>query len=718
MILETDSAIYRIVDTRQSRLFDANRKFQNFNYYYPPKNKMALDNLDFAVIIALALAVAYYFGKDFVFTNDNATSAGFSVSGDENERDLGAAMKKNSKNSVVFYGSQTGTAEDFAHKLAKELHSKFGLKVMTADLADYDYDNFQDLDPEYLFFFMMATYGEGEPTDNAVEFFNWLDNDADQLANLKYTVFGLGNSTYEFYNAMGTKLSEKLEALGAEKFAEYGHGDDGLGTMDEDFLAWKEECFEALKNNLSFEERELVYEPSYELVETELSATDDSVSNGEPNRSYINSTKDLKKGPFDHTHPYLAPICNSKELFSSKDRSCIHIEFDLSDSNLKYSTGDHLAVWPSNSNENVKVFLKCFGLEGKANEVFALKALDSTVQLPFPTPITYEAAVRHHLEISGPISRQDLVSIAPFAPDEKTKNKVLALGSNKVEFALQIHDEYLNLADALMKLSEGLVWDTVPFVFLIELIPSLQPRYYSISSSSLKEKTRIHITAVVEAEEHNGHVVTGVATNLLKNIEAKQNASKDKLYATYDLEGPKGKFHNFKLPVHVRRSTFKLPSNPSSPIILVGPGTGVAPMRGFIRERSTSLATSENLKLGKTLLFYGCRNREEDYLYREEWPTYAQSLGESFEMDVAFSREDPSKKAYVQDKLIARADDINNLLEEGAFIYVCGDASKMARDVQATFTKIVSDQRGILNEKAAELIRSLKVQNRYQEDVW
>lgn len=677
---------------------------------------MALDTLDFAVIAALAAAVAFYFGKDFIFPADVANSAGFVSTGDTDERDLGSVMKKNNKNTVVFFGSQTGTAEDYAHKLAKELHSKFGLNVLTADLADYEYENLQDLDPDYLFFFLIATYGEGEPTDNAVEFFNWLEGDVDQMANIKFTVFGLGNSTYEFYNAMAAKVDEKFEGFGAERFAPYGQGDDGIGTMDEDFLAWKEECFESLKNNMNFEEHELVYEPSFKLIEVDESAAA-KVSHGEPNKAYVEMTGDLTKGPFDHTHPYLAPIIKTTELFTSKVRSCVHAEFDLSGSNLRYTTGDHLAIWPSNSNENFKVFSKCFGLDSKKDEVFTLKALDSTVPIPFPIPITYEAVVRHHLEISGPISRQALASIAPFAPNEEVKQEALRLGSDKASFASEIYGKYLNLADALLKISKGTPWDTVPFVFLIELIPSLQPRYYSISSSSLTEKTSIHITAVVEAEEHDGHVVTGVATNLLKDIEIHQNGCNATAAATYDLSGPQKKFQKYKLPVHVRRSTFKLPSNPSASVILVGPGTGIAPMRGFVRERVSVLQNSENVKLGKTLLFYGCRNRDEDYLYSDEWPEYSKKLGSDFEMDVAFSREG-SKKVYVQDKILERASEINSLLENGAFVYVCGDASKMARDVQATFAKIIASERGILDDKAAELVRSLKVQSRYQEDVW
>ncbi|OBA23924.1 hypothetical protein METBIDRAFT_30288 [Metschnikowia bicuspidata var. bicuspidata NRRL YB-4993] len=677
-----------------------------------------LDKLDLIVITALALAVAYYYSKDFIFGSDGSSNAGFVADGGEEERDLLVKLEQNKKNSVVFYGSQTGTAEDYAHKLARELHSKFGLNVLIADLADYDFDNLKDLDLNCLMFFMVATYGEGEPTDNAVEFFNWLDNEADQVTNLKFTVFGLGNSTYEFYNAMGAKLNDKLELLGAERFAPYGQGDDGLGTMDEDFLSWKEECFDSLKSNVNLEEHELEYEPSFQLIDQpSLTSSDESVSNGEPNLTYVSCTSPITRGPFDHLHPYIARVSQSKEMFDSPSRSCVHAEFDLSPSNLKYSTGDHLAIWPSNSNENVGKFIHCFGLEEKRGLVFKLKTLDSTVQLPFPTPITYEAVIRHHLEISGPISRQALKSIAPFAPNEAAKTTSMRLGSDKLEFAENIHDKKLNLADALLHISEGEPWKSVPFVFLIELIASLQPRYYSISSSSLSEKSVIHVTAVVEAEIRGEHKVTGVATNLLKDIEVSQNGSPDVRFATYDLDGPKGKFKEFRLPVHVRRSTFKLPSNPSTPIILVGPGTGVAPMRAFIRERVALLKNSDTIKLGKSILFYGCRRKDEDFLYREEWPEYARVLGDSFEMDVAFSRES-SQKVYVQDKILSRAKEVNLLLESGAFIYVCGDASKMARDVQTTIVKIISDERSISPEKAGDLVRSLKVQNRYQEDVW
>ncbi|CUM62954.1 uncharacterized protein PRCAT00000514001 [Priceomyces carsonii] len=678
---------------------------------------MALDSLDIAVLVALVIGTLAFFTKGKLWgVEDN--QGGFLKNAEATtSTDLISVLKKNNKNTVVFYGSQTGTAEDYASKLSKELSSKFGLSVMNVDFADYEYENFADITDDILCFFIVATYGEGEPTDNAIDFVEWMDNEADTLSSLRYAVFGLGNSTYEFYNAIGKKFDTKLEELGAERFAPYGEGDDGQGTMDEDFLSWKDSVFDSLKSNLDFEERESVYEPSLKLIERlDLSIDSPNVSLGEPDKLYLSHTSDLSKGPFDHTHPYLSKIVKSKELFNSKDRFCVHAEFDLSNTNLRYTTGDHLAIWPSNCNENIESFLTAFGLGDKLDDIFELKALDSTVSIPFHTPITYGAVVRHHLEISGDVSRQFISSIANFAPSEDAKKETLRLGNDKVAFAEEIHHKRYNIADALLHISKGEPWKDVPFEFIIESISHLQPRYYSISSSSLSEKTSIHITAVVEGEDLGDHIITGVVTNLLKDIEIVQNGSKDKPLVHYDLSGPRDLYNKFKLPVHVRRSTFKLPSSPSVPIILIGPGTGVAPFRGFVRERIVQ--KNNGSEVGETILFYGCRTEEEDFLYKEEWPEYAKELGVSFQMYTAFSRQDPSKKVYVQDKVSANASKISKLLEEGAFIYVCGDASKMARDVQNAITKILSTERNITFERAAELIRSYKVQNKYQEDIW
>ncbi|KAH3668046.1 hypothetical protein OGAPHI_001800 [Ogataea philodendri] len=683
---------------------------------------MALDTLDLSVLAVVAILLAAYFTRGTLWGNsdDGVTVARGS------SRDLIEVISANEKKALVLFGSQTGTSEDYSHKFAKEFQSRFSIPTMCGDLADYDYENlneiFTSVDGFQLIVFLMATYGEGEPPDNAVEFFDYLENECEDLSTVKFSCFGLGNSTYEFYNAMGKRTVSTLTEKGATLIGELGLGDDGRGTMDEDYMAWKDGLFDVLKDKLSLKEHDLVYEPGIKVEESSLTVLSPEVSLGEPDSKYVNPSEDdlksHKLGPFDHTHPYLAPITASKELFNSETRHCVHAEFDLSDSNLKYSTGDHLAIWPSNSNEEVAKLLDILGLSDKKDIVIKISSLDPTVHPHVSSPSTYESVIRHYLEISGPVSRQFVGSVAQFAPTEEAKALASKLGKDKELFHKEVTAKYLNISDLLHVLSNGAKWTTVPFEFVIESIAHLQPRYYSISSSSMSEKQTVHVTAVVEQERYPNvdKVVTGVATNLLLNIQQAQNKVSDsKLPVTYDLAGPRNKFEKFKLPVHVRRSTFKLPSNPATPIICIGPGTGVAPFRGFIREKVKQVENGSNV--GKAVLFFGCRNSNEDFLYKDEWVDYSKKLGDKFELVTAFSRE-TAKKVYVQDKMLEKASEINQALNDGAFFYVCGDAARMARDVQSVLIKIFVAERKVTEEVATDMVKNLRVLNRYQEDVW
>lgn len=670
---------------------------------------MALDTLDYSVLAALALAVLAYLTKGvFWGVGDDGTKV---VS---DSRDISEVVRDHNKNYVVFYGSQTGTAEDYAHKFAKELKAKYKLNIMVADLADYDFDTLNDL--ECVVSFFIATYGEGDFPDQSVPFEDHISNLSEgDLSNLKYTLFGLGNSTYEFYNGAAVKADNALKAASATIIGEFGKGDDGAGTLDEDYLAWKEATMDILKSSLNLTESDAKFEASLKITTLDPGEYEDGeVFLGEPDKSYLDKSTNLSLGPFDHAHPYLAPIAHSKELFNSKDRSCIHAEFDLSNTNLRYSTGDHLAVWPSNANEKVEKFLKIVNLWEDKEQVIEVKALDSTVNIPFPSPTTVETVFRHFKEISGPVSRQIVANLKQFAPNEKAQQQCDKLSKDKDLFAKEIHENKYDLSEVLSILSDGATWK-LPLEFLIETISPLQPRYYSISSSSLSEKTTIHITAVVEADKFQDRLITGVTTNLLRNIEIDQNKESAKPHLTYDLKGPRNKFSPYKLPVHVRRSTFRLPTSPTAPVIMIGPGTGVAPFRGFVRDR-VALA-QQGKTFAKMVLLYGCRRSDEDFLYRDEWVEYAKTLGENFEMHSAFSREG-AEKVYVQHKLYELKDEIMELIDAGAFIYVCGDAARMARDVNDTLCRIMSEKKGFSTEKAHEILKNFRTLNKYQEDVW
>lgn len=240
---------------------------------------MALDTLDYSVLIALALAVAAYFTKGVLWAvPDDGTKVV------AESRDIVETVENNNKEYLIFYGSQTGTAEDYANKFAKELKSKFKLNVMVADLEDYDYESLNQLKiPVSLF---IATYGEGDYPDSSLNFEEYLGSLAEgDLENISYTLFGLGNSTYEFYNAAAEKTNNSLKSAGASLIGEFGKGDDGAGTLDEDYLSWKENTLEILKDFLKLDEHEAKFEPSLTLTRLDPGEFDEEkVFLGEPDR--------------------------------------------------------------------------------------------------------------------------------------------------------------------------------------------------------------------------------------------------------------------------------------------------------------------------------------------------------------------------------------------------------------------------------------------------
>ncbi|KAJ5348971.1 hypothetical protein MYU51_011699 [Penicillium brevicompactum] len=690
-----------------------------------------LDTLDLVVLVALLVGSVAYFTKGSYWAvpkdpyASSAAANGAAKSG--KTRDIVEKMEQTNKNCVIFYGSQTGTAEDYASRLAKEGSQRFGLKTMVADIEDYDYENLDKFPEDKVAFFVLATYGEGEPTDNAVDFYQFLTGEDvafesgatgedSPLSSLKYVTFGLGNNTYEHYNSMVRQVDAALTKLGAQRIGTAGEGDDGAGTMEEDFLAWKEPMWAALSDAMSLQEREATYEAVFSVTEDELKTPEDeSVYLGEPTSAH---REGAAKGPYSAHNPYIAPIVESSELFTVKDRNCLHMEISIAGSNLSYQTGDHIAIWPTNAGAEVDRFLEVFGIQDKRHSVISVKGIDVTAKVPIPTPTTYDAAIRYYMEVCAPVSRQFVSTLAAFAPDEESKAEIVRLGNDKDYFHEKITNKCFNIAQALQTITSK-PFTAVPFSLLIESINKLQPRYYSISSSSLVQKDKISITAVVESVRLPGasHMVKGVTTNYLLALKQKQNGDPqpDPHGLTYSITGPRNKYDGIHVPVHVRHSNFKLPSDPSKPIIMVGPGTGVAPFRGFIQERAALAAKGE--KVGTTLLFFGCRKSDEDFIYQDEFKTWQAQMGDSLKIVTAFSREG-SKKVYVQHRLKEQATLVSELLKQKANFYVCGDAANMAREVNLVLGHIIAEQRGMPAEKGEEMVKHMRSSGSYQEDVW
>lgn len=653
-------------------------------------------------------------GNGSAVANGNANGGNLADS-----RDFVAKMRGSSKRCVMFFGSQTGTAEEYAVRLAKEAKSRYGISSLVCDPEEHEFENLDDVPEDGVVFFVMATYGEGEPTDNAQQLMEFLSNDptfskGGDLSGLKYVIFGLGNRTYEHFNEVGRKLDSLLTGLGASRIGEVGEGDDDR-SMEEDYLAWKDGMWERFEAELGVEEGGSGDVADFVVRELEPESTQDQskIYHGELSARALLGTK----GTHDAKNPYAAPVAVARELFHDEaGRNCIHVELDIAGSGVTYQHGDHVGVWPSNPDVEVERMLGVLGLTSKRNTAVAIESLDPQLaKVPFPQPATYDAIFRHYIDISATASRQTCALLSKFAPNPEAASRLERLGSDKEAYAREVDGPALKVAEVLQYCGGAdSVWSAIPFDRIVGL-PRLQPRFYSISSSPKLHSDRIHITAVVlrydsqPSVAHGGkpRTVYGLGTNYILNIQrAAGKPTLDQPVAnasgaaepTYALAGPRSAHYRdsrYHVPIHVRRSTFRLPTSPKVPVIMIGPGTGVAPFRGFVQER-VAAARKAKAKAGlddwaDIWLFYGCRN-EHDYLYNEEWPEYAAELEGKLHIEVAQSRTQ-AKKVYVQDLIWEnRAALAPLILEKRAYVYICGDAKGMAKSVEEMLVKMLGEK--------------------------
>ncbi|XP_011134999.1 NADPH--cytochrome P450 reductase isoform X1 [Harpegnathos saltator] len=633
-------------------------------------------------------------------------------------------LKSSGRSLVVFYGSQTGTAEEFASRLAKE-GIRYKMKGMVADPEECDMEELVHLKtiPNSLAVFCMATYGEGDPTDNAMEFVDWLKNGDSDLSGLNYAVFGLGNKTYEHYNEVAIHMDHRLEQLGATRVFELGLGDDDA-NIEDDFITWKDKFWPAVCEFFGIEGAgEDVSIRQYKLTEhVDLPA--DRIYNGEIARLHSFQNQ---RAPFDAKNPFLAPVKVNRELHGpTSERSCMHIEFDIEGSKMRYDTGDHLAVYPVNNAELVnKIGEQC---DVDLDTVITLTNTDeeSSKKHPFPCPCSYRTALTHYLDITSNPRTHILKELAEYATEPTDKEKLKLMASTTVEGKAAYQQWIVQENRNIVHILEDIPSLKPPLDHLCEILPRLQCRYYSISSSPKLHPTSIHITAVVvEYKTPTGRINKGVTTSWLKEKHPSDPPC--------------------LVPIFVRKSQFRLPIRTSTPIIMVGPGTGLAPFRGFIQERD--LARKEGKEVGDTILYFGCRRSKEDFLYHDELAQYVENG--TLTLHTAFSREQP-QKVYVTHLLEKNKEEIWRVIgEQNGHIYICGlvaiydlsaaiynhfsnsissflkyfyllfrDARNMARDVHNILLKVVMERGNMSELDAMDYIKKMDSQKRYSSDVW
>lgn len=529
-------------------------------------------------------------------------------------------------------------------------------------------------------------------------------------------MFGLGNSNYRLFNQVATTIDGLLQKHGASRFGSLGAGDDAQGDTENDFLLWRQEVQSELQQILGWKEQKVVYHPSFKIEEQPDLSTD-SIHVGEPVAH--TSSKQGAVTPLNTA----ATVKEVYKLWEDRERLCLHVDLDLgSNRELKYKTGDHLAVWASNPDHEVSQLLQSLGLSSKKNVPITISEIQEGGygKIPFPTPTTFEALFRNYLEISGKLSMDLVHAIAEFAPSEAARSVLNRIGTDAEEFKSSILAAQLTLGGLLKQLDPTSTW-AIPVSFLMERLKPMQPRYYSISSSAVVQPRVASITVVVtkpKTGETPANTCEGLATGYLWAVERSVNKSATPSgLANYAVDGPRGVLTGGKVFSNTIQSTFKLPLKGSAPIIMVGAGTGVAPFRAFVQERVQIKEFGQ--EVGKTLLLMGFRNSTNDYIYKDNWTEWQRSLGSDvFSYHTAFSRDTKGKKVYVQDLLQQQESEVMDLMESsGCRFYICGSAT-MARGVVDSLAQMRSRRTGCSREESLKWVKDLRKFNTLLEDVW
>ncbi|MER2192647.1 MAG: bifunctional cytochrome P450/NADPH--P450 reductase [Solibacillus sp.] len=565
---------------------------------------------------------------------------------------------------LVLYGSNLGTAEGIARELADN-GRMLGFKSEVASL-----DAYAGKLPTDGAVLMISSSYNGYPPDNARNFVDWLaGEEGGSMNGLCYTVFGCGDRNWgSTYQKVPTFIDERLEQLGGKRLLERGEG-DASGDFELQYDTWKEQFWDALMDGFGLKLKKV------ENSESTLSIQFVSSMTGMP----LAQT-------YDAFHAHV--VINRELQQATSLRSTRHIELSLPEE-VEYHEGDHLGVLPRNPQQLIDRVIDRFKLRSD-DHLLLEGGRSGAAHLPIGTPVSIQDLLGSSVELQEAASRAQIRELAAFTVCPPHKEELEALLQEEV-----YQEEVVKKRRTMLELIERYPACEIPFERFLELLPALKPRYYSISSSPMKNANQLSITVAVvvgPARSGNGEY-RGIASNYLKDTQDGDTLA---------------------VFIHRPGATFELPKNPQTPIIMIGPGTGVAPFRGFLQARE--VLQSEGEMLGEAHLYFGCRRPDEDFIYKEELEAFERKG--VMKLHTAFSRADETEKVYVQHKIKEDAGHILQLLENGAYLYVCGDGAKMAPDVEATIRQAYRDKHQCSEEQAVQWLDQMLSTAQYAKDVW
>ncbi|XP_022086266.1 nitric oxide synthase, brain-like isoform X2 [Acanthaster planci] len=654
---------------------------------------------------------------------------------------MGKALAKRFK-ATILYATETGRSEKYAKSLCEIFKHAFDAKVMC--MEEYDVVH---LEHETLLLIVTSTFGNGDPPENGEEFGRYLmdlarDSSDDQpesralrfdkyfaapstpsqkaaglsnlsessgvLANVRFAVFGLGSTAYPNFCAYARAVDTLLGNLGGERILDMGEGDE-LSGQEESYRKWAQEVFKQACDTFCVGEGINMNEANASLMENDQSWTADKFRIGlEDTHPAVERCEGLSKL---HGKKVLPCILLARKNLQAPEssRSTILVHMDTQGaSELLYDPGDHVAICPSNEKDLVDRIIKRVDLgERSPDDVIKvefmhvkqtplgiMKAWIPTDRIPL---CSLRGALEQYLDITIAPSPNFLRQLAAMATAQKEKTTLELLSKDTRSYEEWKFDLSPNLAEVLEEFPSA----RPPASFLLTELPLLKPRFYSISSSTRMYPGEIHATVAVvnyRTRGGDGPLHHGVCSSWLNTIKIGR-----------------------EIPAFIRTApNFHLPEERSDPLIMVGPGTGIAPFRSFWQQRQIDMRMAKDVgrdNFGAMTLVFGCRQSTLDDLYRSETSEVVKE-GALKEVLTALSREKGKPKTYVQHILKERGKEVFKLISENkGHFYVCGDVS-MAADVCNTLEQIASEHGNMTAEEAKNYVISMRDQNRYHEDIF
>ena len=546
---------------------------------------------------------------------------------------------------TIIYGSQTGNAR----RAAEALHAKLDAAGLPARLLRADAYSTRELANERLLYLVISTQGEGDPPDDAIGLSEFLlGRRAPKLPQLQFAVLGLGDTSYADFCGIARKLDARLVELGATRVQTLGEAD-----LDIDIVAapWREQA-------LAHARELLKPAPATHLAT-------------------VTPLRPHALPAWSQDKPFVAEVLANQRItgrefrnigfrkYGAVDKDVRHLELSLQGSGLAYEPGDALGIRHRNPDALVDAVLAATKLDGDA-----LVARDGE-------SLALAEWLRDKRELSR-IGRPLLASVAERGAHAELARLLEAQDKSGLAAVFDTHQ----LIDVLRRWPAG--WDADALVAALR--PQAQ-RLYSIASSRKRVGEEAHLTVDALRYQAHGFEHVGAASGFLASLE----------------EGG-------SLPVYIEpNERFRVPADAARDILMIGPGTGVAPFRGFVQERAETGAA------GRNWLLFGARHFNTGFLYQAEWQD-ALAKGELHRLDLAFSR-DQADRIYVQQRLREAGRDVYDWLQGGAHLYVCG-AIAMGKDVHAALLDIVAAHNGGDTEAASDYLSSLQREGRYARDVY